>query len=97
MSSHVSLPDLSRQPISQQALKVVISVDRRHESGDDRGLEGVMKSCKLISGGESYDGKQGLSYFSGISKESAEFEKLCMHIVTIPPGALGQAALSREP
>jgi uncharacterized RmlC-like cupin family protein len=46
-----------------------------------------MKSCKLISGGESYDGKQGLSYFSGISAESSGSEKLCMHIVTIPPGA----------
>ena len=46
-----------------------------------------MKSCKLISGGKSYDGKQGLSYFSGISAESSGSEKLCMHIVTIPPGA----------
>ncbi|MFN4142691.1 cupin domain-containing protein [Aestuariivirga sp.] len=45
-----------------------------------------MKTCRLISGGESYDGKQGLSYFSGISAESAGSEKLCMHIVTIPPG-----------
>ena len=46
-----------------------------------------MKSCKLISGGAAFDGKQGLSYFSGISAESAGSEKLCMHIVTIPPGA----------
>jgi uncharacterized RmlC-like cupin family protein len=46
-----------------------------------------MKSCKLISSGESYDGKQGLSYFSGISAESAGSDALCMHIVTIPPGA----------
>jgi uncharacterized RmlC-like cupin family protein len=46
-----------------------------------------MKSCKLIRGGEAYDGKQGLSYFSGISAESSGSEKLCMHIVTIPPGA----------
>ncbi len=46
-----------------------------------------MKSCRLISSGESYDGKQGLSYFAGISAESAGAEKLCMHIVTIPPGA----------
>ena len=46
-----------------------------------------MKSCKLIGAGESYDGKQGLSYFSGISAESAGSEALCMHIVTIPPGA----------
>jgi uncharacterized RmlC-like cupin family protein len=46
-----------------------------------------MKSCKLITSGEAYDGKQGLAYFSGISRESASSEKLCMHIVTIPPGA----------
>ncbi len=46
-----------------------------------------MKSCKLISGGAAFDGKQGLSYFSGISAETAGSEKLCMHIVTIPPGA----------
>ena len=46
-----------------------------------------MTSCKLIRGGEAYDGKQGLSYFSGISAKSSGSEKLCMHIVTIPPGA----------
>ena len=46
-----------------------------------------MTSCRLISGGEAFDGKQGLSYFSGISAGSAGSEKLCMHIVTIPPGA----------
>lgn len=46
-----------------------------------------MKSCKLVQAGESYDGKQGLSYFAGISAELAGSEKLCMHIVTIPPGA----------
>jgi uncharacterized RmlC-like cupin family protein len=46
-----------------------------------------MTSCKLIRGGEAYDGKQGLSYFSGVSAQSSGSEKLCMHIVTIPPGA----------
>jgi uncharacterized RmlC-like cupin family protein len=47
-----------------------------------------MTSCKLIrAGDESYGGKQGLSYFAGISAESAGAQKLCMHIVTIPPGA----------
>jgi uncharacterized RmlC-like cupin family protein len=47
-----------------------------------------MKSCKLIrNAGESYHGKQGLDYFAGISKESADSEALCMHLLTIPPGA----------
>jgi uncharacterized RmlC-like cupin family protein len=43
-----------------------------------------MKECKLIRTDESYAGKQGLSYFAGVSAESAGF---CMHLVTIPPGA----------
>jgi len=47
-----------------------------------------MKSCKLIRNeGETYHGKQGFDYFAGISKESAGSEKLCMHLLTIPPGA----------
>lgn len=46
-----------------------------------------MKSCKLIRPGESFEGKQGLSYFEGVSAESAGSEGLCMHLVTIPPGA----------
>jgi uncharacterized RmlC-like cupin family protein len=45
-----------------------------------------MTTCRLNRGGEAYDGKQGLSYFSGISAQSSGSEKLCMHIVTIPPG-----------
>jgi uncharacterized RmlC-like cupin family protein len=46
-----------------------------------------MKSCKLIKAGHAYSGKQGLDYFAGISAESAGSERLCLHIVTIPPGA----------
>jgi uncharacterized RmlC-like cupin family protein len=47
----------------------------------------ITTPCKLIRGGEAHDGKQGLIYFSSISTEPADSEKLCMHIVTIPPGA----------
>lgn len=47
-----------------------------------------MKSCKLIRNeGETYHGKQGFDYFAGISKESAESAAICMHLLTIPPGA----------
>jgi uncharacterized RmlC-like cupin family protein len=47
-----------------------------------------MKSCKLIRNeGETYHGKQGFDYFAGISKESAGSVSLCMHLLTIPPGA----------
>ncbi|MFO1121519.1 MAG: cupin domain-containing protein [Hyphomicrobiales bacterium] len=45
-----------------------------------------MKDCRLIRGGEAFHGKQGLDYFAGISAQSAGAEKLCLHLVTIPPG-----------
>ncbi len=35
---------------------------------------------------DTYHGKQGLDYFTGISAESAGSKALCMHLLTIPPG-----------
>src|SRR5581483_8374941 len=46
-----------------------------------------MDECRLISGGESFRGKQGLDYFAGVSAESAGSKAICMHIVDLPPGA----------
>jgi uncharacterized RmlC-like cupin family protein len=43
--------------------------------------------CVKISPGETYRGKQALEYFAGVSSESAGARALCMHIVTIAPGA----------
>jgi uncharacterized RmlC-like cupin family protein len=47
--------------------------------------------CKVIRPSATYDGKQGLSYFSGISAESAAAQSLCMMLLTIPPGARATA------
>lgn len=44
-------------------------------------------TCTVISPGETFRGKQDLDYFSGISAQSAGSTGLCMHLVTIPPGA----------
>lgn len=46
-----------------------------------------MKSCRIVRGGATFRGKQGLDYFSGISAESAGSEALCMQLVILPPGA----------
>jgi uncharacterized RmlC-like cupin family protein len=46
-----------------------------------------MKSCKVVRGGESFLGKQGLNYFSGISAESANADAICMHLLVMPAGA----------
>jgi uncharacterized RmlC-like cupin family protein len=44
-------------------------------------------TCRLIPSGSTFRGKQGLDYFAGISAESVGATGLCMHMVTIPPGA----------
>ena len=44
-------------------------------------------ACMVISPGETFRGKQDLDYFAGISAQSAGATGLCMHLVTIPPGA----------
>jgi uncharacterized RmlC-like cupin family protein len=45
-----------------------------------------MSDCKLIRGGESFRGKQGLDYFSGVSAESTGANGICMHLLEMPPG-----------
>ncbi len=43
-----------------------------------------------------YQGKQGLSYFAGISAESVGAHGLCMHLLRLPPGARAQAHLHAQ-
>ena len=50
-------------------------------------------TCAVVRVGETYDGKQGLSYFAGISAESVGATGICMHLVTFPPGARARAHL----
>jgi len=50
-------------------------------------------TCAVVRVGETYDGKQGLSYFAGISAETVGATGLCMHLVTFPPGARAKAHL----
>ncbi len=45
-----------------------------------------MKDCVVIRGGKPFSGRQGLSYFEGISAESAGSEGICMHLLELPPG-----------
>ena len=50
-----------------------------------------MTECKVIKGGESFRGKQGLDYFAGVSAQSAKASGICMHMVVLPPGAKAKA------
>ena len=48
-------------------------------------------TCTVVRPGGSYDGKQGFSYVEGISAERTGSQGICMHLLTLPPGARAKA------
>lgn len=50
-----------------------------------------MAECKVIRQSETFHGKQGLDYFSGVSAETAGSRGICMHLLEMPPGARAKA------
>ncbi|PJF41391.1 MAG: cupin domain-containing protein [Chloroflexi bacterium] len=50
-------------------------------------------TCQIIRPQSTYEGKQGFSYFEGISAESVGSHGICMHLLNIPPGARAKAHL----
>lgn len=50
-------------------------------------------TCTVIHSKETYEGKQGLTYFAGISAESAGAQGICLHLLTFPPGGRARAHL----
>jgi uncharacterized RmlC-like cupin family protein len=53
-------------------------------------------SCRVVRTGDSYVGRQGLTYFDGLTGASAGTRGICMTIATLPPGAKAKAHLHRE-
>ena len=53
----------------------------------------LQPTCHVIRPQSTYDGKQGFSYFEGISAQSVGSSGLCMHTLTIPPGGRAKAHL----
>lgn len=53
-------------------------------------------TCRIVRIGETYAGKQGLDYFSGIASETVGSTGLCMHLLTLPPGARAKAHLHKS-
>jgi uncharacterized RmlC-like cupin family protein len=44
-------------------------------------------TCRLIRANSTFDGKQGLTYLQGISRETVGAQGICMHVLIMPPGA----------
>jgi uncharacterized RmlC-like cupin family protein len=48
-------------------------------------------SCVVIRPEATYPGKQGLNYTAAVSAETVGAKALCMHLLTMPPGARANA------
>ena len=46
----------------------------------------MAKKVKLIKPGETYLGAQGITYNSGVSRNTAGSQKVCMNVLPMPPG-----------
>jgi uncharacterized RmlC-like cupin family protein len=52
--------------------------------------------CRLVRPSDTYDGKQGLTYFEGIASETVGSRAICMHLLTIPPGGRAKVHLHQD-
>lgn len=53
-------------------------------------------TCKVIRPGDEYQGRQGLTYFAGLTGASAGSRAICMTLVTLPPGARAKTHLHHD-
>jgi uncharacterized RmlC-like cupin family protein len=51
------------------------------------------QECRVVHGAQTYEGRQGLSYFAGVSAENTGAKALCLHLLTIPAGGRAKAHL----
>jgi uncharacterized RmlC-like cupin family protein len=49
--------------------------------------------CQVVRPDDTYDGKQGFTYFAGIAADNVGSSGICMHLLTIPPGGRARAHL----
>ena len=54
-------------------------------------LETSSSTCRLLQGGQPFQGKQGLMYTPAVSAESAGSKSIHLQLVTIPPGGKAKA------
>ncbi|MCG6857288.1 MAG: cupin domain-containing protein [Salaquimonas sp.] len=52
---------------------------------------GQNPTCRVVRAEKTFGGKQGLDYLEGITAESVGAGAICMHVLTMPPGARAKA------
>ena len=58
-------------------------------------MSGSRGVARVIRAGEAYQGKQGLTYATGVTGETAGSRAICMVVATLPPGARAKSHLHR--
>jgi uncharacterized RmlC-like cupin family protein len=53
------------------------------------------KEARVIPAGKAYQGKQGLMFLEGLTRETAGTRGICMTVATLPPGARAKTHLHR--
>lgn len=53
-------------------------------------------TCQIVRPQSTYAGKQGFSYFEGLSAQRVGSQAMCMHLLTIPPGGRARAHLHQH-
>jgi uncharacterized RmlC-like cupin family protein len=56
----------------------------------------TLNACTIVRSGDSFAGKQGLTYGAGISAETSNASALCLHRLSIPPGTRANAHLHED-
>lgn len=60
--------------------------------------ESTQQMCTIIRAqdADTYEGKQGLTYFAGISRETAGSQHLCLNVLTFQPGQKARTHLHQQ-
>ena len=64
---------------------------------DDRERPGgeAAPACRVVHGGDAYQGRQGIAYFRGLTFATTGARAISMVAATVPPGARTKAHLHR--
>jgi uncharacterized RmlC-like cupin family protein len=58
-------------------------------------MEGVGATCRVVRSGDPYEGRQGLTYLTGLGGETVGSKAICMKVVVLPDGARAKTHLHR--
>jgi len=77
--------------VQQELIRRMTMTTGENNTVDNRQIS--KPTCTVVHSRETYEGKQGLTYFAGISAESAGARGICLHLLMFPPGGRAKAHL----